>query len=83
MYQEDFDFDYEWKKFLSKYELSIKERFFLQDLKPKLKEDIEIIKELESKSIYEDIITEKEITLPITDRVYFTGKIDKILFCCR
>lgn len=80
MYQEDFDFDYEWKKFLSKYELSIKERFFLQDLKPKLKEDIEIIKELESKSVYEDIITEKEITLPITDRVYFTGKIDKILY---
>lgn len=80
MYQEDFNFNEEWDKYLAKYDLSMKEKFFLDKLKDTLDEDIKIIKELEKIQQYRNVLTEQEINIKINDRTYFTGKIDKILY---
>lgn len=82
MYHEHFSFDREWNKYLDKYDLSVKERVLLENLKEKLKEDISIIKDLEMLSSYKDILTEEEITIKLKgkENVFLTGKIDKIMY---
>ncbi len=81
MYNECFNFDLEWDSYLEKYELSLKEKFFLKDLKKKLSEDIDIIKDLEMLSEYKNILTEEEVKIKLRKdlEIYFTGKIDKII----
>lgn len=81
MYNENFNFELEWNSYLEKYELSLKEKFFLKDLKNKLREDIDIIKDLEMLSEYKSILTEEEVKIKLKKdlEVYFTGKIDKII----
>lgn len=82
MYNDDFDFSYEWNKYLEKRELSLSEMFFLNDLEKKLLEDIEIIKNQELISNYHDKLCEEEINIKINKDIeaVFTGKIDKIIY---
>ena len=81
MYNECFNFDLEWDSYLEKYEINLKEKFFLKDLKKKLREDIDIIKDLEMLSEYKNILTEEEVRIKLRKdiEIYFTGKIDKII----
>lgn len=80
MYRENFNFDLEWDNYIKKYDLSIKEKFFLKNLKIKLEEDIQMMKDLEMLSEYKNVLTEQEITIPFKPNVFFTGKIDKIKY---
>ena len=82
MYNEDFDFEYEWNKYLEKRDVSLSELFFLKELKIKLLEDIDIIKKQEIFSTYKERLTEEEINIKLKKDidVIFTGKIDKIMY---
>lgn len=82
MYKDDFNFEKEWNYYLEKRELSLSEVFFLKDLKKKLIESIDIIKNQELLSNYHDKLCEEEINIKLKKDidVIFTGKIDKIIY---
>lgn len=82
MYEENFNFDREWNQYISSYDLSLKEKFLLQNLKDRLEEVIIKIKDLEMLSSYRNVLTEQEITIQLQNNidVFFTGKIDKIMY---
>ncbi len=82
MYKDDFSFTKEWDLYLDDKELSISELFFLNNIKTKLFDAIEIIKKQELLTTYNEKLCEKEINIKIDKMidVIFTGKIDKILY---
>lgn len=82
MYEDNFNFDREWNHYIASYDLSLKEQFLLQNLKNKLEEVIIKIKDLEMLSSFRNVLTEQEITLQLQKNmdVFFTGKIDKIMY---
>ncbi len=82
MYEENFNFDREWDHYMSSSDLSTKEKFLVQNLKNRLEETIVKIKDLEMLSSYRNVLTEQEITIQLQKNinVFFTGKIDKIMY---
>ena len=82
MYNEGFDFNLEWDRYLEKRKLTLSELFFLKELKKRLLEDITIIRKQEVFSTYKDRLTEEEINIKLDKNidVVFTGKIDKIMY---
>ncbi|MCI8346920.1 MAG: hypothetical protein HFJ12_03105 [Bacilli bacterium] len=82
MYDDYFNFDREWNHYISSQDLSPKEQFLLKNLKARLEEVIIKIKDLEMLSSYRNVLTEQEITIQLQKNidVFFTGKIDKIMY---
>lgn len=80
MYQEDFDFEREWDKYLSMKQLSLKEKLWLKPLKANLLEVIDIMKKQQLLSKFKEVFCEKEVNIFLDQEmeVLFTGKIDKI-----
>ena len=80
MYDENFDLEKEYQAYLKDKNLSPKEKFFLKKLYQVLEKDIEIIKENETHTTYQNHLTEKRITLNKEGdiNINFTGIIDKI-----
>ena len=80
MYDENFDLEKEYQAYLKDKNLSPKEKFFLKKLYQVLEKDIEIIKENETHTTYQNHLTEKRITLNKEGdiNINFIGIIDKI-----
>lgn len=82
-FEDGFDFDVEWNRFLKNKTLSIKESFFLERLKVNLLKELDIIKEQRMYTDFKNSYYEKNIIIPLnSDKIeaYFTGKIDKIMY---
>lgn len=79
---EEFDFSKEWNNYVEKQELSTSEKFFLENLRQSLLDDIRIIKEQELLTNYKNKFYEKEINVKLDKKidVLFNGKIDKIMY---
>lgn len=77
-----FNFEREWNNFIKKEDLSIKEKFFLENLKEDLITDIEIIKDQDNFTEFKDKLYEKEVNILLNKNidVSLTGKIDKIMY---
>lgn len=77
-----FNLDREWDSYLEKQTLSLKERFFLDNLKEDLKEDIRIIKDQDLLTNFKDKLYEKEVNVKLDKQIdtILTGKIDKIMY---
>ncbi len=77
-----FKFDREWNSFLEKQNLSIKEKYLLDNLKEDLLADIKIIKDQDLLTNLKNKKTEEEINISFDKPIYtvLTGKIDKILY---
>ena len=77
-----FHFEREWNNFLEKEELSVKERYFLENLKEDLLSDIRIIKDQEILTNMKNKKQEEEFNVTfnkVIDTV-LTGKIDKVIY---
>ncbi len=81
-FSEFFNFSREWDKYLDNLELTKKEYMFLDILKDTLKKDIEVIKDQEEYTKYNNYLFEKEISIPLNTYIpaMFVGKIDKIMY---
>lgn len=81
-FDDDFDFDGVYEEFIrdNERDFSFKEKHFIKKLKKELVFIIETIKYQNSYSTFNDAFYEKEVQIKISDRVTFTGKIDKILY---
>lgn len=82
-YDDNFDIDCIFNEGLKKYTLDTKDRFFLKKLKRIIKDEIEIIKENDSYTMFHNRMFEKKITLLYKEslpKLIFEGKIDKILY---
>lgn len=81
-FQEDFDFESTFSKFVSTKKFSPKENFFISKLKVKLQEAIEIIKEQNQNSELVHAFYEKKVTIHKKKAidVNFVGIIDKIKY---
>ena len=77
-----FNFEREWDNFLEKEDLSIKEKYFLDNLKEDLKEDIKLIKDQDILTNFKDKLYEKEVNVLLDKEIdtVLTGKIDKIMY---
>ena len=77
-----FNLDREWDSYLEKQTLSLKGRFFLDNLKEDLKEDIRIIKDQDLLTNFKDKLYEKEVNVKLDKQIdtILTGKIDKIMY---
>lgn len=77
-----FNLDREWDSYLEKQTLSLKERFFLNNLKEDLIEDIRIIKDQDLLTNFKDKLYEKEVNVKLDKQIdtILTGKIDKIMY---
>lgn len=82
MYDNDFDLDDEYQKYLSDKNLDGEGKFFSSKLKEDLKKIIEVIKKQESHSKLKDTLTEKKIYVDISNniKVTFMGIVDKIKY---
>jgi len=80
MYNDDFNFEDEWRFYLTKRELTKKELFYLQDLKNDLKSIIEVLKYQYHLTGLTNLKLENEIVLNYTSRYLFKGIIDKIMY---
>jgi len=83
LYQnERFDFEKEYQNYLSKRDLSLKERLLLVKIKKDLKELIEALQQQDKITGYHDYLLEKQIDIPLDKKVsvVFTGIIDKIMY---
>lgn len=82
MYKSDFDFFKEWDLYLEDKELSLEEVFLLKNLKSKLLDVINIIKNQDKYTTYNDRLLEYEVNIDLKKKIdaIFTGKIDKILY---
>lgn len=82
LYKEDYDFDTLFTQFISDKVLTPKEEFYLNKLKSILKQDIEVIKTQDSKTLFKNKETEKKITIKMdkNENITFTGVIDKISY---
>ena len=78
----NFDFEYEYQKYLEKRQLSLKEKLLLVKIKKDLKELISAIKKQEFLTGYNQQFFEKKIDIKLRDdiSVEFTGTIDKIMY---
>ena len=78
---EDITFEDGWNEFLKTRELNIKEKIFLNNLKDKVEQSINIIKEQHELTNYKDNLYEKSISIDLDKKidVVFNGKIDKIM----
>lgn len=78
----NFDFEYEYQKYLEKRQLSLKEKLLLVKIKKDLKELISAIKKQELLTGYNQQFFEKKIDIKLRDdiSVEFTGTIDKIMY---
>ena len=81
-FNEDFDFNYEYDKYILSLEISNMERFFLTKLKTELKIVIERIKKLHEETGLTKLLLEHKITIDKSSiiPVKFTGIVDKILY---
>lgn len=77
-----FNFEREWNHFLEKEELSVKEKYFLENLKEDLASDIKIIKDQEMLTHMKHKRYEEEIHVKFDNPIdtVLTGKIDKIMY---
>lgn len=80
-YKEHFDFEKEYNYYLSKRELSLKEKLLLVRIKRDLLSFLDVLKKQQLLTGYDDILCEKKIEIPIKKdiAVVFTGYIDKIM----
>lgn len=78
----NFNFEEEFKKYLEKRELSLKEKLLLIRIKKDLIKLIEILKKQELLTGYNDSYYEKKIDIDLNKKVsvIFTGTIDKIMY---
>lgn len=82
LYDENFNLETEYRKYLKDKELSPKEKFYLKRLYKVLEKDIEIIKKEETHTTYNKHLTEKKLTISKSQNpeINFTGIIDKISY---
>ena len=82
MYNDDFDLQTEYTKYLAKRELTYKERFYVDNLYTTLEFIIKTIKEQESKSLYNKTLTETRLNLHKDGKISinFLGFVDKIKY---
>ena len=79
-YNSNFDFDESYKKALSNYQLTVKDLFFLDNLKKELRFIIDVNKEREQKSFLNCFYGEKKIDIKLNSLVTLKGFIDKVLY---
>ena len=60
---------------------SAKELYFNKKIKEEIREDYNIILKQKELSYFDDVECEKNIRLQLADKIFFKGKIDKILKC--
>lgn len=77
-----FNFEREWDSFLEKEDLSIKERYFLENLKEDLLSDIKIIKDQDILTNIKNKKYEEEFNVSFNKVIdtILTGKIDKVMY---
>lgn len=77
-----FNFEREWDNYIEKIELSIKERFFLENLKEDLITDIELIKDQDNFTELKNKLYEQEVNIDLNKTIdtVLTGKIDKVMY---
>ncbi len=77
-----FDLEEEYQKYISKKELTLKEKLLLRKIKKELIEFIEQLKEQQKKTSFQDAYFEKKVEIPLkrSVEVLFTGYIDKIMY---
>lgn len=82
LYDENFNLETEYRKYLKDKELSPKEKFYLKRLYKVLEKDIEIIKREETHTTYNKHLTEKKLTISKSQNpeINFTGIIDKVSY---
>lgn len=82
LYDENFNLETEYRKYLKDKELSPKEKFYLKRLYKVLEKDIEIIKKEETHTTYNKHLTEKKLTISKSQNpeINFTGIIDKVSY---
>lgn len=83
LYQKkEFDFEKEWDKYLETRKLTIKEKVLLVRIKKELLELINILKEQQLLTGYDNTLEEKEIRIKVNNDidVEFIGYIDKIMY---
>lgn len=78
----DFDFELEYRKYLETRELSLKEKILLVRIKKDLLEFIEVLKQQQLLTGYDEVLNEAKavVTLDKDIEVEFIGYIDKIMF---
>lgn len=76
-----FNFEREWDNYIKKLELTDKEKFFLNNLKADLLKDIEIIKNQDDYTGFNNKLYEKEVNIYYDKKINtkLTGKIDKLV----
>lgn len=81
-YKNDFDFDKEYDLYISKLELTSKDKFFLNRLKEELKNVIEQVKLLQEETGLTNLLLEHKIRLDKSTviPVSFVGIVDKIMY---
>ncbi|MDD5836240.1 MAG: PD-(D/E)XK nuclease family protein [bacterium] len=82
MYQDDFDLSKEYNSYLQKRELTVKEKFYCDKLYATLEFIIQVIREQESKSLFNKTLTEQHISLKYNGKlaINFLGFVDKIKY---
>ena len=77
-----FNFEREWNNFLEKEDLSIKEKYFLENLKEDLLSDIKIIKDQDILTRIKNKKYEEEFNVKFNKSIdtVLTGKIDKVMY---
>ncbi len=80
--QKSFDFELECKKYLEKRELSLKERLLFLRIKNDLLTLIDVLKEQDLLTGFNDALYEKRVVVPLDKEVAveFVGYIDKIMY---
>ena len=83
VFDDDFDFEKEYKNYLSNKELTNKEKLLLVRIKDELKDLIEIEKKQLLLTGYNNSYYEKHLEIPLNKKVdsIFHGFIDRILYC--
>lgn len=81
-FNDDFDFSFEYDKYLSNLTLNSKEKFLLDKLKQELEIAINEVKKLHEETGLTKLLLEKRITLDKSSiiPVEFTGIVDKIMY---
>lgn len=77
-----FNLEREWNNYIEKLELSVKERFFLENLKEDLITDIELIKDQDNFTDLKNKLYEQEVNIKLNKNIdtTLTGKIDKVMY---
>lgn len=77
-----FNFEKEWDKYIDSLDLSVSERFFLDNLKEDLINDIMIIKDQDNITELNNKLYEQEVNIKLNKNIdtILTGKIDKTMY---